>query len=937
MAAALTGFLVALAAGTMPPGRHPAARATALSAGSARQVACLDLPMSSAAIAAGSCWQTGPTSFVLGGASPTDPSRGEVAVIQGQAQSLSSVPGTGALRITSAAALTACAQARDGAYHRVDLTTGKVAPGASPSCRARNLGSPAPAAVPLANSAPSTSGTATALPPPVTPSYYEYYSYLQSCPAGATTACPLFQQGQATYTPATGGLLVLDFGAPCYVPNTTTYGAQLFGGQVCVPDQTIAQLVQDWMQGYESDHGAGTPDLTLAIGTSNSLNGVDPGYSLSTSQMQVSGQDWYQQLVAAVPTSGLAAPLTLWGASDMEQSSSGNWYSGTPTVAWVQGYGSVSPAQFSCSLQTPGFLADYGDDILGASGSEDGWTVDQVYQVAWGLPPTCALPEIYYSGQVPEWVALSQWGAANATTGAILFTGVMTEAVQGSYSPADGWSQLQQATAQSPPIPTSTEIGTALQGQPPQVTAVSPNQGPGSGGTEVTVSGQDLLGTQAVYFGSNPASSFTVVNANTVDAVSPPGTGGFVPVEVETSLGTSSATSQDSFYYYGSGAYSPLTPARIEDTRPGSGLPGSGQAPGPGGVLNVQVTGAGGVPSSGVSAVMVNLTVTQPTANGWVTAFPTGTPVPNTSNLDFAPGETRANLVEVAVGQGGQISIFNESGTTQLIVDVEGWYGESLSSFGPGLFNPITPQRIADTRSGSGRPYSGQPLGPGGSLDIQVAGVGAIPASGVAAVVLNLTVTQPTQDGYLTMYPTGDPRPLASNVNFTAGQTVCNQVVVPLGSGGEVTVYNFAGTTQVIADVSGWFAASGSGTDLYPIPPARAVDTRAASGQAYSGQTLAAGSTLTVQLGGLAGLPASGVVAVAVNVTVTNTAASGYLQLWPAGQTQPYTSELNWTPGQTAENLVLVGVGSGSGLSIYNGSSGSVDVIIDAYGWFGAG
>jgi hypothetical protein len=76
---------------------------------------------------------------------------------------------------------------------------------------------------------------------------------------------------------------------------------------------------------------------------------------------------------------------------------------------------------------------------------------------------------------------------------------------------------------------------------------------------------------------------------------------------------------------------------------------------------------------------------------------------------------------------------------------------------------------------------------------------------------------------------------------------------------------------------------------------------------------------------------------VAVNVTVTNTAASGYLQLWPAGQTQPYTSELNWTPGQTAENLVLVGVGSGSGLSIYNGSSGSVDVIIDAYGWFGAG
>ena len=116
-------------------------------------------------------------------------------------------------------------------------------------------------------------------------------------------------------------------------------------------------------------------------------------------------------------------------------------------------------------------------------------------------------------------------------------------------------------------------------------------------------------------------------------------------------------------------------------------------------------------------------------------------------------------------------------------------------------YHPVTPSRILDTRNGPG------PLGPGAALDLAVAGQGGIPAAGVAAVVLNVTVTAPTEAGFLTVYPAGEGRPLASNLNFVAGQTVPNLVTAKLGTGGHLSLYNATGNTSVIADVAGWFDA----------------------------------------------------------------------------------------------------------------------------------
>ena len=117
---------------------------------------------------------------------------------------------------------------------------------------------------------------------------------------------------------------------------------------------------------------------------------------------------------------------------------------------------------------------------------------------------------------------------------------------------------------------------------------------------------------------------------------------------------------------------------------------------------------------------------------------------------------------------------------------------------------PVAPARILDTRNGTGG-FS-QPVGPGQSIDVQVTGVGGVPATGVAAVVINVAVTQPSAASYLAAWPTGSPRPLTSNLNFTAGQTIPNLVVAKVGAGGKVSIYNGAGSAHVVADVAGWYA-----------------------------------------------------------------------------------------------------------------------------------
>ncbi len=237
--------------------------------------------------------------------------------------------------------------------------------------------------------------------------------------------------------------------------------------------------------------------------------------------------------------------------------------------------------------------------------------------------------------------------------------------------------------------------------------------------------------------------------------------------------------------------FHPLTPSRILDTRHTAPLGSSA-------TMALTVAGMGGVPAAGVSAVVMNVAVTGPTAAGYLTVSPMGEPVPLASNLNFAAGDTVPNLVTAKLGAGGKVQLYNSMGSSHVIVDVAGWYDDGHSDTGA-TYHPVTPSRILDTRNGQG------PLGAGAVMDVQVAGLGGVPASGVSAVVTNVTVTGPTAPGFLTVFPAGEALPLASNLNFRPGQTVPNLVVAKQGAGGRMAIYNAAGTTHVIADVAGWF------------------------------------------------------------------------------------------------------------------------------------
>ena len=378
----------------------------------------------------------------------------------------------------------------------------------------------------------------------------------------------------------------------------------------------------------------------------------------------------------------------------------------------------------------------------------------------------------------------------------------------------------------------------------------------------------------------------------------------------------------------GPGRYIPLTPARILDTRDGTG--GAAGPLGPGSTIDVQVTGRGGVPVGGASAVAMNVTATQPTAVGYLTLFPAGSDaVPSVSNVNFIPGQTVPNLVVLKLGPTGGVSLFNASGDTHVIFDVAGWFSADGSG-DDGLFQSMVPGRILDTRSGIG---GATRLGPGETLDVPVAGRAGVPITGAKAAVLNVALTGTTASSYLTVFPTGEPRPLASNLNVNAGDTVSNRVMAKLGMGGMVSIYNPFGSTDVVVDLNGWYTDGSVAMEagVYtPVAPKRIVDTRLGIGGPVG--SVPAGVTFDVQVTGLAGVPTTGVRAVILNVTATQPAGAGYISLFPTGTATPASSDLNFAAVGSRPNLTVVQLGVGGRVSLV--TSTTTHVILDVSGWF---
>jgi hypothetical protein len=323
-------------------------------------------------------------------------------------------------------------------------------------------------------------------------------------------------------------------------------------------------------------------------------------------------------------------------------------------------------------------------------------------------------------------------------------------------------------------------------------------------------------------------------------------------------------------WFAGASEYRPIVPARVLETRYGEPIrtldwafQGVGPV-GPGGVLELAISGRPGMPDANGGSVVLNVTVTQPTASSVLSVWPTGSPRPTASNLNFTPDQTTANLVIAKLGAQGKVSLWNMHGSSHVVVDVLGWFPTAEVAAG------VQPSRLMDTRADHPTADALQagegPLGPGATRDVLVLGRGGVPSSGVGAVVLNVTATEPTASGVITAWPSGSGRPTASNLNFAVGQTVPNLVIAKVGVGGKVSLWNMHGSTHLVVDVMGWITSASMAA---PSPPTltHAIPTLGA---------MSVGWTPPVNNGGAP-----------INAIVVTAQPSGETCTWVVGDTGP--------------------------------------------------
>lgn len=389
----------------------------------------------------------------------------------------------------------------------------------------------------------------------------------------------------------------------------------------------------------------------------------------------------------------------------------------------------------------------------------------------------------------------------------------------------------------------------------------------------------------------------------------------------------------DSIVPAGASAFVPLTPTRIFDTRPDTPGPGPTGLVAAGATIDVQVAGVGGVPDD-ATAVVINLTATDTVAAGFVTAWPTGTERPLASSLNVTGADqTRPSLLIVPIGSSGRISIFSQSGTN-LLGDVTGYFRPTDVAVAAGRIVPITPTRVFDTRPDTSGPGPKGAVAAGSTIKVQIGGVAGVPTN-ATAVVMNVTATDTNSRGYITVWPSGTTRPLASTLNVdVAGETVSNLVIMPIGVDGKVSFFAQSGT-HLLADVTGWVTGSTEPTSLsglfVPLDPSRLFDTRPGQEPDVGPKGFVnAGETITEQFAGINGVP-SDVGLVFAGLTVSE-AATGFVTCYPTGTSRPVASVLNMNgPGDTRRNSVVMPLGPNGSIELFTQAGAHILADIAGY------
>lgn len=247
------------------------------------------------------------------------------------------------------------------------------------------------------------------------------------------------------------------------------------------------------------------------------------------------------------------------------------------------------------------------------------------------------------------------------------------------------------------------------------------------------------------------------------------------------------------------------------------------------------------------------------------------------------------------------------------------------------ISSSTSPRGSPPIRSGDPAPAAsltlvkkGRTGGGGGSVRVEVARLLGLDPTIVSAVALNVTATDSVGGGFVTAYPCGEEVPLASNVNTVPGAATANAVLAPLSLEGDVCLYT-ATTSHLVVDASAWLAPGA----MRGVVPVRLLDTRTGA-PGREARLVAAGEVLRLGVSAELGLDGDAVEAVALNATITEPVAAGYLTVYPCGEV-PWFSNVNAEPGQTVANAVLAPVSVGGDVCVV--SSVDTHLVIDVAGW----
>ncbi|MGB9376588.1 MAG: N-acetylmuramoyl-L-alanine amidase [Mycobacteriales bacterium] len=388
------------------------------------------------------------------------------------------------------------------------------------------------------------------------------------------------------------------------------------------------------------------------------------------------------------------------------------------------------------------------------------------------------------------------------------------------------------------------------------------------------------------------------------------------PFQLVANAGTAAPAGTEAPHARAASTFVPVSPTRVLDTRTGLGTSGVGKLAASSS-LRLALAGRGGVPSTGATAVLLNVTAKCATENTWLTAAPSDGVVPATAPVVPVANSIVSTTVAVSLGSDGAVILRNARGFVDVAVDVSGYYTSATTA---GRFHPLSPAVVYDAHA------SNQPLKAGERRIVPIAGLGGVPTT-ATSVAVELTAFTSIYGGSMLLYPAGGAVMSGSTAEWQPSALVRTHAVVGLG-GGSIGMYSRVNLVYPIVHVVGYYAPStvAGGLRYVPLNPTRVFDTRS------SGGPISSSSPRSVVFAGQYGLPSSGPQAVALSLRSFSATAPSWLKAYPTGTAAPTYGVLWNDPALQYAGIAWPGLGGGA--VTFAPSTGSTQAVGDLSGYF---